>query len=78
MIVNKKSSDGTTSFRSIPFGSVFIEMGSEEVFMKLDTCYNLDNEDYNAVGLRTGELVHFGDNERVTLPKKDPELLVEY
>ena len=78
MIINKKSADGTTSFRSIPFGSVFIEMGSEEVFMKLDTIYDLDQEDYNAVGLRSGQLFHFGDAERVILPKKDPELTIEY
>lgn len=78
MIINKKSADGTISFRSVPYGSVFIETGSEEAFMKLDTIYNLDEEDYNAVGLRSGQLFHFGDTERVILPRKDPELIIEY
>ena len=76
MIINKKS-NGTIPFRSIPYGSVFIEVGSEKVFMKLNTIYNLDDEDYNAVSLRNGELVHFGDTEQVILPKT-PELTIEY
>jgi hypothetical protein len=78
MIINKKSADGTVPFYTIPFGKVFIETGSEEVFMKLDTSYNIDGEDYNAVGLRSGQLLHFGDYERVILPRKDPELVIEY
>ena len=76
MIINKKSA-GTLAFRSIPFGSVFVEVGSEEVFMKLDTTYDIDREDYNAVSLREGQLVHFGETEQIILPK-NPELLVEY
>lgn len=78
MIINKKSADGTVSFRSVPFGNVFVETGSEEVFMKLDTNYDADGEDYNAMSLRSGQLFHFGDTERVILPKKDPELAIEY
>ncbi len=78
MIINKKSADGTISFRSVPFGSVFLEMGSEEVFMRLDTSYDIEGEDYNAIGLRSGQLFHFGDTERVVMPKKEPELIIEY
>jgi hypothetical protein len=40
--------------------------------------YDMEGEDYNAVGLRDGQLVHFGDTERVILPKADPQLVLEY
>ena len=78
MIICKKSADGAAPLYTIPYGSVFVEIGSEEVYMKLDAIYNLDGEDYNAVGLRSGQLFHFGDTERVILPKTDPQLVLEY
>jgi hypothetical protein len=78
MTICKTAAETPISFRSVNFGAVFLEVGSEEAFMKLDMSYDIEGEDYNAVGLRDGQLVHFGDTERVILPKKDPKLVLEY
>ena len=78
MNVSMKPSNTSTTFRSLIYGKIFFEEASGEVYMKLDTCYDLDREDYNAVNLRNGELTHFGDNEKVMMPKREPELVIEY
>lgn len=78
MTICKAASETPVPFRSVNFGAVFLEVGSEEAFMKLDMSYDIEGEDYNAVGLRDGQLCHFGDVERVVMPKKDPKLMIEY